>query len=203
MDCPCRCDMKRATAQNDGKFKLKWAATRGDGREGQNVTHAVESLEGIPKHVQSESTATILEVRGEVILPTVAFEGLVESNFSNARNAASGILLRKAKELDQEDRELRSKLRFYAYDVVGNDEKGLVENAEQLRAWLNDNGFNVPQPFQYTTLRMENDTEWNETDISPMLAYYQDLERHRQGQKSTFGVGRLRNGWRRAQGVTA
>jgi DNA ligase (NAD+) len=170
----------------NGKFNLKWAATRGDGTEGQDVTHAVKSLQGIPKQVQSEGAATILEVRGEVILPTVAFEGLVKSNFSNARNAASGILQRKAKELDEEDCELRSKLKFYAYDVVGND-KGLVDSAEQLRSWLNDSGFDVPQPFQFTTLPIANDTEWNETDILPMLAYYQDLERHRQGEKSTYG----------------
>ena len=178
--------LRYVKSKQNGKFQLKWAATRGDGSEGQDVTHAVKSLQGIPKHVQSESTSTILEVRGEVILPTSAFEGLNESNFSNARNAASGILQRKAKELDQEDCKLRSNLRFYAYDVIGNDKEGLVDNAEQMRSWLDDNGFNVPQPFQYTTLAMANDTEWNETDISPMMAYYQDLERHRQGQKSTL-----------------
>ena len=99
---------------DDDEYRLTWAATRGDGSEGQDVTHAVKLLQGIPQSLKrDECASTVLEVRGEVVLPTPAFEAL-QTNFSNARNAASGILLRKSKQLDQENRELRSKLKFYA-----------------------------------------------------------------------------------------
>ena len=157
-------------SKNETSTTLQWAATRGDGTEGQDVTQAVRSLQSIPQEL---TNAPDIEVRGEVIMPTSAFQRL--SNFSNARNAASGILLRKAKEQDEE---LQSQLRFYAYDIVCNDES-FVEDGIQLRSVLVDWGFQVPEPIEVTVLQV--DTEWNETRIQPMLNYYNDLEQHRQG----------------------
>lgn len=175
----------RYTKQHDDKCTLQWAATRGDGTEGQDVTQAVKSLHGIPQSISSKELPSILEVRGEVILPSTAFEAL-QTNFSNARNAASGILLRKAKDLNQKDRELQSQLRFYAYDVVvsNENESATVEDGIQMRTLLSNWGFDVPQPVQVTKLQVMNDTEWNETDVTSLLHYYHDLEQHRQGEKS-------------------
>jgi len=177
-------------AKSGMKHNLQWAATRGDGTEGQDVTHAVKSLQGIPQSIQNDNYDDIstLEVRGEVILPTTAFQAL-QTNFSNARNAASGILLRKAKELDQEDRQLRSQLRFHAYDIVSDENESVVEDGVHLRLLLSECGFDVPEPVQVTTLQLTNDTEWNETDISSLLNYYGDLEHHRQGQQSSLEWG--------------
>ena len=87
--------------------------------------------------------------------------------FSNARNAASGILLRKESNNNNNDdnhsrqqqrRDLRQKLRFYAYDiVVSNDiiEKNdsiLVIDGIQARELLPILGFTVPEPVVTTTL---------------------------------------------------
>lgn len=168
------------------RCQLQWASTRGDGTEGQDVTHAVQSLHGIPRQLAAEDAPTSFEVRGEVILPTTAFQGL-QTNFSNARNAASGILLRKAKELDQEDKQLRSQLKFYAYDIVTADDNQFIDDGVQLRNTLSDWGFDVPRPIQVATLQVV--TEWNQTDVQPLLDFYHDLEQYRQGLAAKMDWG--------------
>lgn len=179
----------RYTQSRDGKrYELDWASTRGDGTEGQDVTNAVHSLHSIPQELVVEDASTLFEVRGEVILPTSAFQSL-QTNFSNARNAASGILLRKSKGLNQEDQQLRSQLRFYAYDIVTTDESRFIDDGVQLRSMLTDWGFNVPRPIQVSTLQLVKGTEWNQTDVQPLLDYYHDLEQHRQGLAAKFDWG--------------
>jgi NAD-dependent DNA ligase len=124
------------------EYQLVWAATRGDGRQGQDVTAAVltgmasciptklswKNHEREHERENSSLPPAILEVRGEVILPNTVFQQLIEQQqqqqqqslmdatrsntensntttttttattplYSNARNAASGILLRKS-----------------------------------------------------------------------------------------------------------
>ena len=88
---------------DDGR--LVRAATRGDGRTGEDVTPNVRTIEGIPhrlNHSEDYPTPTRVEVRGEVFLPVEAFEKLNETMveagkapFSNPRNAAAGSLRQK------------------------------------------------------------------------------------------------------------
>ncbi len=85
--------------------RLVRAATRGDGRTGEDITNNVRTLEALPSRLRAGSgvpVPALLEVRGEVFLPTAAFEklnaGLVESGrppFANPRNAAAGSLRQK------------------------------------------------------------------------------------------------------------
>ena len=83
----------------DGRLAV--AATRGDGRVGEDVTPNVETIAGVPHRLKGDPPA-VLEVRGEVFFPVAGFEELNESlveagkaPFANPRNAAAGSLRQK------------------------------------------------------------------------------------------------------------
>ncbi len=99
----------------DADGKLKLAATRGDGEVGENVTHSLKQVGGVPNALTDGLfwPHGELEVRGEVYLPLSAFQ-TVADQFANPRNLAAGVL--KAKE---NPALAPSFLRFFAYDVLG------------------------------------------------------------------------------------
>jgi DNA ligase (NAD+) len=79
--------------------KLIRAATRGDGRVGEDVTHNVRTIASVPLALQGSDHPARLEVRGEVFMPRAGFEALNErarkageKTFMNPRNAAAGSL---------------------------------------------------------------------------------------------------------------
>ncbi len=83
------------------KGRLVRAATRGDGRTGEDVTTNVRTISAIPVRLSGEAPE-VLEVRGEVFLPVAAFAdlnaSLVEAGkapFANPRNSAAGSLRQK------------------------------------------------------------------------------------------------------------
>jgi DNA ligase (NAD+) len=82
--------------------RLTSAATRGDGRTGEDVTLNVKTVKSIPDRLTGDDVPEVLEVRGEVFLSEAAFERLNESlqeagkpAFANPRNAAAGSLRQK------------------------------------------------------------------------------------------------------------
>jgi DNA ligase (NAD+) len=82
--------------------RLVSAATRGDGRTGEDVTLNVKTIKSVPARLTGDDVPELLEVRGEVFLPGAAFERLNESlqeagkpAFANPRNAAAGSLRQK------------------------------------------------------------------------------------------------------------
>ncbi len=85
--------------------RLVRAATRGDGRTGEDVTPNVRTIANVPHRLAGTEEHPVpgrLEVRGEVFLPVEAFEKLNESMvepgrppFANPRNAAAGSLRQK------------------------------------------------------------------------------------------------------------
>lgn len=88
------------------KGRLVRAATRGDGRTGEDVTANVRSIRDVPARLTPSDdfpdVPEFLEVRGEIYFPVAAFAdlnaGLVEQGkapFANPRNAAAGSLRQK------------------------------------------------------------------------------------------------------------
>ncbi|WP_370037340.1 NAD-dependent DNA ligase LigA [Nocardioides sp.] len=85
--------------------RLVRALTRGDGSTGEDVTPNVKTIDSIPHRLTGTDefpVPALVEVRGEVFLPTEAFERLNEAMteagkpvFANPRNAAAGSLRQK------------------------------------------------------------------------------------------------------------
>ena len=78
------------------------AATRGDGRTGEDVTPNIRTISSIPARLTGTGHPAVLEVRGEVFMPVEAFGKLNESlldagkpAFANPRNSAAGSLRQK------------------------------------------------------------------------------------------------------------
>jgi DNA ligase (NAD+) len=82
--------------------RLTRAATRGDGRTGEDITPNVRTIDEIPVRLRGEGVPELVEIRGEVFFPMERFEELnarlVEAGerpFANPRNAAAGSLRQK------------------------------------------------------------------------------------------------------------
>ncbi|MCH6471036.1 NAD-dependent DNA ligase LigA [Sinomonas sp. 5-5] len=82
--------------------ELVRAATRGDGRTGEDVTHNVFTIKDIPRRLAGTNHPEEVEIRGEVYIPTKAFnefnEALIadgKAPLANPRNAAAGSLRQK------------------------------------------------------------------------------------------------------------
>ncbi|MFI7011411.1 NAD-dependent DNA ligase LigA [Streptomyces sp. NPDC050145] len=82
--------------------RLTRAATRGDGRVGEDITPNVRTIAEIPDRLRGDRVPALVEVRGEVFFPMEEFEGLnarlIEAGdkpFANPRNAAAGSLRQK------------------------------------------------------------------------------------------------------------
>jgi len=99
--------------------QLVQAATRGDGRMGEDVTDNVRTISNVPKKLPKGAPA-LVEVRGEVFLAKADFEmlntrqrelGLKE--FANPRNAAAGSLRQKDSQVTAE-----RPLSFLSYQLV-------------------------------------------------------------------------------------
>ena len=124
--------------------QLVQAATRGDGRLGEDVTANVRSIDSIPKSL-GDRAPTVLEVRGEVYMSIAAFESLNaaqaaagERLYVNPRNTAAGSLRQKDASITAS-----RDLSFWSYqlgEVVGGPE--FATHAETFTL-LSDLGFPV------------------------------------------------------------
>lgn len=81
------------------KGHLAFAATRGDGETGEDVTHNIRTLRSIPLVLRGTKHPEQVEIRGEVIIPLKDFEKLNQEQakrgdkiFANPRNAAAGTI---------------------------------------------------------------------------------------------------------------
>lgn len=153
---------------------LAWAATRGNGRQGEDVTINVLSIPGIPRSVTG--APPLLEVRGEVFLSKEEFERVNqerenqgEEPFMNPRNAASGTL----RQLDPKVSAERN-LQIYCYGVPNARELG-VHRQSELLDWLTEHSFSV-NPLRRLVSRGDEIEalmeEWREA--RPGLSYQVD-----------------------------
>ena len=123
--------------------RLKQAATRGDGVQGDDVTLNALTIADIPEYFDakklkidsSEIPQGTFEVRGEVYMEREAFERLNEQfilenkkTFQNCRNTVSGSLKLKSVA------ECKTRpMRFFAYHIPQSNNKTHEENLKQLK----------------------------------------------------------------------
>ncbi|MEU2743883.1 NAD-dependent DNA ligase LigA [Streptomyces sp. NPDC007095] len=95
--------------------RLTRLITRGDGTAGEDVSHAIGTVEGLPAELAEPVT---VEVRGEVLMTTAQFEHANEVRtahggqpFANPRNAAAGTLRAK-------DRAYTVPMTFFGYALL-------------------------------------------------------------------------------------
>ncbi|KJY46097.1 DNA ligase [Streptomyces sp. NRRL S-444] len=98
--------------------RLVQLVTRGNGTSGEDVSHAIGTIVGLPERLTSDVS---FEVRGEVLLTTAQFERANEIRaahgagaFSNARNGAAGTLRAKGRPYTVE-------MTFWAFGAGGLD----------------------------------------------------------------------------------
>jgi DNA ligase (NAD+) len=99
------CELKVDGAAVDLTYvdgRLDRAATRGDGRAGEDITANVKTIPSVPLRLRGQALPDLLEVRGEIYMPVAAFAELNEQLagdglrvFANPRNAAAGSLRQK------------------------------------------------------------------------------------------------------------
>ena len=160
--------LSAALRYEKGKFVL--GATRGDGREGENVTENLRTIADVPKTLKGKDIPDVVEIRGEVYMSHADFAALNErqrdagkSVFANPRNAAAGSL----RQLDAKITASRP-LRFFAYTwgemsaMPADTQSGVIEAFEK---W----GFTVNPLFR----RCES--------VEELIAFYHEVEESRAG----------------------
>lgn len=122
---------------------LATGATRGDGRQGDDVTQNVKTIRTIPLKLKKDAPKHA-EVRGEVFIARSQFEKnnaelemRGEKTFANARNSASGTL----RMLDSSVVASR-RMDMFPYDAFTGTQKMFATHAEVFE-WCERNGFNV------------------------------------------------------------
>ncbi len=120
----------------DGKFTR--AATRGNGREGEDVTENVRTIRSVPLTLRDEADVpSMLAIRGEIYMPISGFQEMnkkrIESGedaFANPRNAAAGAV----RLLDPQivaDRPLEA----YFYDILAIEGASFDSHWEALQTF--------------------------------------------------------------------
>lgn len=121
--------------------------TRGDGETGEDITQNVKTIRNLPKVLTTNQgeVPTLLEVRGEVLMPKAGFEKLNAENeakgektFANPRNAAAGSL----RQLDPNIAAARP-LAFYAYGIAQCEPNHGQNTMSESLEWLQQFGFAV------------------------------------------------------------
>jgi len=108
--------------------------SRGDGKEGEDITANLETIKDIPKKILSKDFPEEIDIRGEVFIQNSDFVKL-KDKFANPRNAASGSLRQK-----NSDETKKIPLKFIAYTC--GFEKGLkINNQTDYLKKLSDWGF--------------------------------------------------------------
>lgn len=123
---------------------LVQAATRGDGQSGENIIANIRTIRSVPlRLIHSKDEPSLLEVRGEVLMPQQGFEALNAQQaargdklFANPRNAAAGAL----RQLDPSITAQRP-LDFYAYAIAQIEGADWPNSHGQTLSWLASLGF--------------------------------------------------------------
>ena len=130
----------------NGKFVM--GISRGDGKEGEDITQNLNTINDIPKQILAKDFPTEIDVRGEVFIGNKDFEK-IKKKFANPRNAASGSLRQK----NPEDTK-KIPLQFIAYTYGYQKGMKIVKQNEYLKK-LNEWGFKT-NPLNRTLKGVQN-----------------------------------------------
>ena len=106
----------------NGKFVT--GLSRGDGKEGEDITENLKTINDIPKLISNKDFPQEIDIRGEVFIKNSDFKRLSDK-FSNPRNAASGSLRQK-----DSNETKKIPLRFIAYTF--GYQKGLKDISQEI-----------------------------------------------------------------------
>ena len=167
--------------------ELLYAATRGDGVTGEDVTSNVITIKSIPLKIPYKEH---LEVRGEVYMPKASLENLNKElvkegkqTFANCRNAAAGSI----RNLDSSIAAKR-KLDDFIYYLIGAEKLGCKTHDEALKK-LEELGFrvnkirklcsNIDEVIQYIEeiAKIRDSLEY---DIDGIVIKFNDLSKYEQ-----------------------
>ena len=128
--------------------KLELGATRGDGKQGENITENIKSIKEIPHYLIGKYPREI-EIRGEIYMSNSEFEKLNSIRvaqslpvFANPRNAAAG----SVRQLDSQITASR-KLGFFAYNW-GLASENIGGTLVEVRELIKSLGFNLNHPVE-------------------------------------------------------
>lgn len=122
------------------KGLLVKALTRGDGSEGEDVTHTARTIKNLPLKLFKDVD---LEVSGEVFMTKESFEKLKNEGFMNPRNAAAGTL----RQLDPKVADERD-LKIYLYSLGENKLDNPPQKQSDILKFFMDLGLPVNPEFQ-------------------------------------------------------
>lgn len=129
-----------------GKFVR--ALTRGDGTEGEDITHTVRTIEAIPLELNEPVD---VEVSGEVYMSKESFQKMNEEQkrqdkevFANPRNAAAG----SVRQLDPGITAERN-LSAYLYEIGANNLRNPPKTQQQVLERLQDLGLKVNREYHF------------------------------------------------------
>ena len=141
-----------------GKFSL--GLSRGDGKEGEDITKNLETIKDIPLVISKDNFPDEIDIRGEVYIKNSDFE-ILKNKFANPRNAASGSLRQK-----NPTETSKIPLRFIAYSFGYKGNLKCNSQSDYLKL-LSEWGF-VTNPLNKTI-----------TGIDNLMKNYHDIENKR------------------------
>ncbi len=142
----------------NGKFSK--GLSRGDGKEGEDITSNLSTVEDIPKFINSKDFPQEIDIRGEVFIQNSDFQKL-KDKFANPRNAASGSLRQKDPEQTK-----KIPLKFIAY-TFGYEKGLIINNQSDFLKKLNEWGFKT-NPLNILNSGIKN-----------LIKNYQEIEKKR------------------------
>ncbi len=142
----------------NGKFVQ--GLSRGDGKEGEDITSNLKTIKDIPKIISKKDFPKQIDIRGEVFIQNSDFKK-INSQFANPRNAASGSLRQK----NPKDTE-KIPLKFIAY-TFGYEQDMAIHSQDEFLKKLKIWGFKI-NPFNKIIIGRKN-----------LMANYKKIENKR------------------------
>ena len=139
----------------NGKFIR--GLSRGDGKEGEDITENLKTIDDIPNNIKAKSFPEEIDIRGEVFIKNSYFKNL-SNKFENTRNADSGSLRQK-----NPSETKKIPLKFIAY-TFGYEKNMQIKTQSDFLKNLNSWGFKI-NPFNKKII-----------GIKKLLENYKDLE---------------------------